>query len=159
MDHQTGDVIVHASFGVGHITAVEEMEFIADEQALFYRVAFDKTTIWIPVQNEHSSRFRSLTPKADLARYRAVLASKPGLLADDFRIRQDELASRLKQGSFQDLCEIVRDLRAFSTEKELNKSDQTLLNKARLSLEQEWAASSGISQEQASLEIQEILTE
>ncbi len=159
MDHQTGDVIVHASFGVGHIAAIEEMEFISDEQALFYRIAFDKTTIWIPVQTEHSSRFRSLTPKADLARYRTVLASTPGLLAGDFRIRQDELAGRLKQGSFQDLCEVVRDLCAYSVEKKLNKSEHALLKKTRLSLEQEWAASSGISQEQASLEIEAILTE
>ena len=170
MDYQIGEYLVHPAFGVGSIKAIEKMIVEAAEPTLYYRVAFDDITIWIPVQYRQQSidrlhpsvrphaPVRPLTPKSELPRYRTVLSSPPVPLADDFRVRQEGIESRLKQGSFQALCELMRDLNARRVGNQLNKYDSTLLEKLRLSIQKEWAVSSGISEEQAAFEIEQMLS-
>jgi CarD family transcriptional regulator len=155
MEHKPGDLVVHPAHGVGHIVAIEEMEFVVKKQSLFYRVGFDKTTIWVQVQNDGG--IRAITKKADLAHYRNILESPPVSLDRNFHIRQKELETRLQNRSFQILCEVVRDLNALSGEKVLNNYERNLFRRTSHSLKQEWAFSSGIPLEETTLLINEML--
>jgi CarD family transcriptional regulator len=152
--HKPEDLVVHPAHGVGQIVAIEEMEFVG-KPSLFYRVGFDKTTIWVPVENVGG--IRALTKKGDLTHYRDVLESPPESLDRDFHRRQKELETRLQNRSFQILCEVVRDLNALSGQKELNNYERNLFRRTSHSLKQEWAFSSGIPLDETNRLINDML--
>lgn len=166
MDYKPGDYVVHPAYGVGQIVAIEEMEFVEKRHKLFYRVEFGKTTIWVPVQVETGTNLqesqvvaslrplqtevgiRAITVKSDLTQYRKILESPPASLDGDFRKRQYELEKKLQNSSFQILCEVVRDLHALRGVKVLNNYEKNLFQRTSRSLNQEWAASSGVPVEE-----------
>jgi RNA polymerase-interacting CarD/CdnL/TRCF family regulator len=141
MEHNPGDFVVHPHHGVGQIIAIEEMEFVATEKTVFYRVGFEKTTIWIEVESRRG--IRPIIPKADLAQYRQVLESPPVSFDSNFNVRQNDLEKRLQNLTFQILCEIVRDLNGLSETKVLNNYEKNLFKRTSRFLRQEWAVSSG----------------
>jgi RNA polymerase-interacting CarD/CdnL/TRCF family regulator len=159
MDLNQGDYVVHPAFGVGVIKDIEEVKFPEKRQALFYRVDFDRTTVWIPVQEQQANSIRPITPKAELSVYRAILKSSPAHLNDDFRARQVELEGRLKQKSFQSMCELARDLSARSWSKSLNSFEQNLLRNTLHSIAQEWSTASGMAFDEAEQEISAFIAE
>ena len=166
MDLINGDRVVHPTFGVGTIASIETHHFSGQAERLFYRVDFEtssradclKTTVWVPVENQRAKKLRPITPKTDLARYRKLLKSAPQELDGDFRKRLVELEDRLELGTFQGLCEVVRDLSARSHEKSLGNSESEILRQARASLNEEWAAAKGIGLEEAVHEIDGFLS-
>jgi CarD family transcriptional regulator len=155
MDYQPGDYVVHPIHGVGQIVSIQVMEFVENKQTLFYQVGFEGMTVWVQVE-DHGG-LRALTTKADLYHYRRILESPPESLGRDFRDRKKKLEARLQNHSFQILCEVVRDLYALSKEKTLNNYESRLFRNKRLSLQQEWAFSSGIPVEEMFLLIDEML--
>ena len=140
MAYQVDDRVVHASHGVGRITRVVTRQFPDLEAREYYEIAIERNTVWVPVDSTVPQELRLLTPKAELARYRAILLEKPAVLTPDHRQRRLELINRLKLGSFQELCEAVRDLTARSWQKPLNEMDAAGLRRAREGLGREWAA-------------------
>ncbi len=159
MPFQVGDVVVHPAHGVGHIMKLDEKRFSGKAAGLYYEIAIEKSTVWVSVESPEALRLRPLTLKNDLARYRSVLKSRPAPLNTDHRQRHLELADRLKQGSFQVMCEVVRDLTARSWHKPLNEYDTVSLQRVRGRLCQEWAASQGMSITDASGEVSSLLSE
>jgi len=156
---KAGDRVVHPAHGVGDIVRLEERRLAEEETRLYYVVVADKSTIWVPVDAHQAVGLRQLTPKRDLARYRGLLKSHPSSLEKDQHKRRLEIADRLKQGSFQAMCEVVRDLTARGWHKPLNDADTTLLQKIRLDLCREWAAADGVSVAEALREIESLLLE
>ena len=146
MNFNIGDRVVHKNFGVGIVISIEGMRLSGSESHLFYRVDFSKTTVWVPVGHQPEGGLRPITPKSQLYRYRAVLKSSPVSLSRDFRKRQSELEKRMDRGTFQGLCEVIRDLKALNTEKTLNDYERTLFRQSRAALISEWSMTSGLSQ-------------
>ena len=153
MNLNLGDRIVHHTLGIGVVVSIEEMNFASPEPRLFYRVDFNKTTIWVAVVESSKSRLRLITPKSHLAQYRAVLKSSPISLDNDFRKRQIELEKRMDAGSFKGLCEVTRDLTALHIERPLSFSEKRLLDETREALVLEWSTTSGSTQRDALSEI------
>jgi CarD family transcriptional regulator len=157
MQYKAGDSIVHPTYGVGNIVRVEEKRLAEDQARLYYVVAADKSTIWVPVDVEGASGLRAVTLKSDLDRYRGVLQSRPISLDRDRNKRRQEIDDRVKRGSFESLCEIVRDLSALAWNKPLGEVDSSSLKRLQASLSREWAAAAGISVQEATAEIQALL--
>jgi RNA polymerase-interacting CarD/CdnL/TRCF family regulator len=67
------------------------------------------------------------------------------------------LAARLRGGSFQTLCEVVRDLTARGRIKPLNEADSAALRRARAAMLQEWAAAAGVTPAEAAAEVDALL--
>jgi RNA polymerase-interacting CarD/CdnL/TRCF family regulator len=153
MNFNRGDHVVHQNFGVGTVVSIEGMNFSGNKPRLFYRVEFLKTTIWVPVGNEPTKGLRPITPKSKLYKFRALLKSSPVILDADFRTRQKQLENRIDTGTFQSLCEIVRDLNAWHWRKPLNNYEKTLLKQSRASLATEWSETSGLEVSEALEEI------
>ena len=151
-----GDHIVHPAHGVGQIVEIEEKQFSEKGADLYYKVASAKRTIWIPVE-ANEVELRRVTAKNELDRYRKLLKSPPVPLEKNHHRRHLALINRLKQGSFQILCEIVRDLTAWGRRKPLGRTDATTLQKTQQSLYQEWAKAAGISTLEAIKEIDSLL--
>lgn len=157
MQFKVGDSVVFPTYGIGHIREIEEKSFSEQGARLYYKVALLKRTIWIPVEAHQVSGLRLVTVKSDLDHYRRLLKSPPVLLEKNHHRRHLELVSRLKQGSFQTVCEVVRDLTAWGWRKPLGQTDTAILQKTRQSLYQEWASAADISTTEAIKEIDSLL--
>ena len=158
MQFKVGDVVVHPVYGVGDIVKIEEKRLSEIGARLYYEIALPRSTIWIPVKAQAAVGLRLVTAKSDLDQYRNLLKSPPVPLNNDHPQRRHlELARRLKQGSFQVMCEIVRDLTASGERKPLGPIDKATLQKAQERLYQEWAMAAGISIAEATKEISTLL--
>lgn len=157
MNFSCGEDVVHQRFGVGTIVCIEEMAFGGDGPGEYYRVDFGKTTLWVPVKIPKSPGLRPVTPEKDLARYRSVLQSRPVHLNDNFRQRRYDLEVRMEKGTFQAVCEVVRDLSARNRDKVLSNSELTLLRRIRQAMDSEWARSSNLPMLDATDEIDALL--
>lgn len=158
MELQVGDRVVHPIYGVGRIAAVGKKRFTG-EARVYYEVVAEKTTVWVPMESSDAIGLRRLTTKIDLAAYRKVLKSRPLSLTQDHTRRRTELAAGLKQGSFQALCEMVRDLTARGWHKPLGSADAAYLRRAHDHLCEEWASADGVSIAAANEEIDSLLLE
>jgi RNA polymerase-interacting CarD/CdnL/TRCF family regulator len=124
---------------------------------LYYQITLPSSTIWIPVEAQTTIGLRLVTARSDLDHYRDLLKSRPVPLHKNHKQRHLELVSRLNQGSFQVVCEVVRDLTAWGRRKLLNRTDTVTLKKTQESLYQEWATAAGISTAEAIKEIKSLL--
>ncbi len=159
MTFQVNDRVVHSAHGVGQIVGLVTRRFPELEARQYYEVAIERSTVWVPVDGDIARELRLLTPKAELARYRAVLQGRPTPLTPDHRQRRLDLNNRLKVGSLQELCEVVRDLTARGWKKPLNEMDAAGLRRAREGLCREWAAAAEVSVAIAAQEIDALLLE
>jgi RNA polymerase-interacting CarD/CdnL/TRCF family regulator len=157
MQFKIGDLVVHLTYGIGRIAEIEEKRFSEKGTCLYYKIALPRRTVWIPVKSEETHVLRLVTAKSDLDLYRNLLKSPPVPLEKNHHRRHLELINRLKQGSFRDVCEVVRDLTAWGRRKPLGQTDTATLQKTRESLYQEWAAAAGVSTTEAIKEIDSLL--
>jgi RNA polymerase-interacting CarD/CdnL/TRCF family regulator len=158
MEFKINDPVVHPQHGVGQIVKLEIRQFGSGPKRLYYEISIPNGSVWVPVDGS-SCELRKLTPKGDLAKYRKILKSRPIPLAANYRERQVELADRMKIGSFQSRCEIVRDLTAYGWDKPLGEGIATILRSTHQKLDEEWALSEKVSLTGATREIQSLLLE
>lgn len=159
MPFKVGEFIVHPSYGVGSILRLEEKRLGEDQPRWYYVVGVDKSTLWVPVDENNVAGLRAVTPRTELDRYRAILKARPEALERDHNKRRLLINERVKQGSFQNLCEAVRDLSAQSWKRPLSEADLTLLQRLSHSLYREWAASANVPLPVATAEVQALLQE
>lgn len=144
-------------YGLGHLVKIEERQFPEIGARLYYKITLPRSTVWIPVEAQVTIGLRLVTAKSDLDHYRDLLRSRPVPLHKNYRQRQLELVSRLNQGSFQVMCEVVRDLTASGWQKPLARTDTDTLKKTQESLTQEWATAAGVSVAEATKEVKSLL--
>ena len=114
---EIGDTVVHPQYGVGQVIKLEDGEFERGHTRRYYEISIPGgSTVWVPVDLPNSG-LRSVARKSELARCREILQARPLPLTEDGRVRQSELAARLKQGTIAVQCEIVRDVSAFVAHK------------------------------------------
>jgi len=159
MGLKIGNLVIHPTLGLGDLVKIEEKQFSDEGMQLYYKITRSKHSMWIPVKAQESSGLRLVTPKSELAHYRHLLKSAPVPLKTNYQQRQLELGNRLRKGSFQAVCEVMRDLTASSWGKPLSQTDTTTLRKTRDALAEEWAAAAGVSIAEATKEITSLLLE
>lgn len=157
MQFQIGDRVVHPTYGVVTVKGFSEQRLVGDESHQYYQVATAGLTVWVPLDGGGSTVLRRLATKETLSACRLVLKSRPVRLDRDWRVRQQEIAKRLRGAALPTLSEIVRDLTALSAQQPLGKSEQDLLKKAIKSLADEWAAVEGVTAMTALVEIESLL--
>jgi RNA polymerase-interacting CarD/CdnL/TRCF family regulator len=160
MSFSIDDYVVSPAYGVGRIVGLVMKQYLEAAACLYYEITIGKSTVWVPVETTNPMyELRPITPKANLAHYREVLRSRPGSLTGDVRQRRLEVTSRLRLGSFLDMCEVVRDLSARSWHRPSGESDSALLRKTLDTVCQEWMASEGVSILTAIAEVNALLGE
>ncbi len=160
MSYQVNDRVVHIHHGVGRVVGLVNNSFTKKTEAqLYYEIALDQSTVWVPVKTDTHQELRALTPKRDLERYRAVLRSRPASLSTDHRQRRLDVLQQLKDGSFESLCMVVRDLTARGRAKPLNELDSLTLRQTHNNLAREWSVADGITITEAVKHIESLLLE
>jgi RNA polymerase-interacting CarD/CdnL/TRCF family regulator len=154
---KVGDLIVHPYYGVGQVVEIAQNQFSKQELCLYYKITLPKRVLWIPVEAHKGPGLRLVTAKGELDQYRNLLRSPALALPKNYHQRHLELDKRLKESSFQVLCEVVRDLTAANSQKALGSKDAATLRKTRESLCEEWAAAAALSVAEAVKEVGTLL--
>ncbi len=158
MTFNVNDWVVHPRHGVGQIVEIEDLEFDSRPSQPYYQISIPNGTMWVQVDTS-SSGLRKVATKGDLAGCRDVLKSRPADLTEDYHQRQLELSDRLRQGSLQARCELVRDLSALGWKRSLAEGIAAISRVARQVLCEEWAMAEGVSEREASREVDRLLLE
>jgi RNA polymerase-interacting CarD/CdnL/TRCF family regulator len=152
MKLEVGDRVVHPQYGVGYVVKLDEREFEPGVIRRYYEIAIPGSTLWVPLDLP-TFGLRKLTVRTEIDRCRKILESSPSPLTEDSRLRQSDLAARLKQGTISAHCEVVRDLAAYGARKPLSGTIAAFLRVTQEVLSQEWATVEGITVSEAVLEI------
>ncbi len=156
---KAGDLVVHPAYGAGSILRLEEKRLGEAQSRWYYVVVIDNSTVWVPIDENNGAGLRAVTPQQDLERYRAVLKDQPVPLERDHNKRRTLINEHVRQGTFQNLCEAVRDLSAQSWKRPLSDADLTLYQRLTHNLCCEWAASASVPLPAATAEVQALLQE
>ncbi len=159
MQFKIGDNVVHPVYGVGHIVQIEARKFSEKGERQYYKVTLSRSTLWIPVDKAQAAiGLRLVTAKQDLEQYRTLLQSQPvPFNTHKPQLWHLELTTRLKQGAFPTMCEVVRDLTVLDWRKPLGATNKAILRKTQEKLCQEWATAADISLAEAAREIETLL--
>jgi len=150
-----GDKVVHPQHGVGIVAGMEEKQFEPNAVRMYYVVSIPDTTLWVPVDLS-TSGLRKLSLKRELEECRQALQAPPQEL-NAGRDMLANLSARIKQGTIVAQCEVVRDLAAFGRRKPLYGPIADYQRMILNVLCQEWAAVKGVTQDEASHEINILL--
>src|SRR5215211_5837159 len=153
---EVGDRVVHPQYGVGQVVKLDEREFEPGVMRRYYEVSIPGSTLRVPLDLP-TFGLRKLTVRSEIDRCRKILASPPLPLTEDSRLRQSELAARLKRGTISVHCEVVRDLSGYGAHKPLSGTIAAFLRVTQEVLSQEWAAVEGITVSEAVFEIGALL--
>lgn len=157
MQFQIGEQVVHPVYGVGTVKTLSEQRFGAGQTHQYYEVATDDATVWVPIDEQGGTVLREIASKRMLAECRRLLSSAPVPFDANHKMRQLEIAERLKGALLPALCGMVRDLRARSLNAPLPATEDRVLRRIYKILCEEWAASDGVSTQTALHEIEDLL--
>ncbi len=156
MAFHVGDQVIHWVYGLGEIIQLDEKDLYGHTEN-YYVVKIRDITLWVPINETGESRLRFLTPAGDFQNLFGILAGPGEPLSIDRLERKNELADRLKDGTLESICRVVRDLALHKRTKKMNDNDNSILNHARNFLLNEWSAALSVPLQQAERELRNIL--
>lgn len=157
MMFKIGQQVVHPQHGVGKIVKLDERAFGSGVKKQYYEISIPGgSTVWVPL-DPPTNGLRKIANRREITRCRKVLSSRPSPLAEDARVRQSELAARLKEGKLSVQCEVVRDLYAYGEHKSLYGTIANFFRVVKDVLCQEWAMVEGIELHEAFQEVDALL--
>jgi RNA polymerase-interacting CarD/CdnL/TRCF family regulator len=152
-----GDPVMHWTYGLGHITRLEERA-LSGASTMYYAVQVSgDLTVWVPADGNLSSRLRPPTPKLEFRNLLDLLAGPGDVLPDDRHERKTRLQDMLRDGRAESLCRVIRDLYTYRLVRPLNDHDNVILKQARKALLAEWVLVLAVSHAQAEDELQRLL--
>jgi RNA polymerase-interacting CarD/CdnL/TRCF family regulator len=107
--YQVGDQIVHNNYGVGKVTGVVE-KVLSGETTLYYRVAGDDVTYYVPVEKADCIRVRPLASGEKLSQALKLLSQDPVAMDDDYKKRRLHIKLVRSDGRLRPMVELLRDL-------------------------------------------------
>jgi RNA polymerase-interacting CarD/CdnL/TRCF family regulator len=158
MTFHVGDTVVHWTFGMGKIVGVEERS-LSDKKTFFYMVKVRDLTVYVPIDGSTESRLRLPTSARHFNKLFAILQEPGKALTEDRLERKSTLRKGLATGNAETICQVIRDLSAFSHKKPLNDDDKNILHRAQSLLCAEWGFSLSVPIEQAESELRHMLTQ
>jgi RNA polymerase-interacting CarD/CdnL/TRCF family regulator len=159
MHFQIHDQVIYPALGVGRIVGLVTKQLSTAESRQYYEVRGERTTVWVQVDEGDQQGLRPLTRQDELPHFRSVLRGRPADLHADFRQRQLDQRGKLRRGTLQDLCEVVRDLTGRGWRRPLNEADTVNLRRSIEALCLEWAAAADVPLAEATGEVHALLRE
>jgi RNA polymerase-interacting CarD/CdnL/TRCF family regulator len=156
MKYKIGDVIIHWTYGVGTIVAIEE-KTVAGITQLYYAVEVELLKFWVPIEGIDNNSIHQPVEKKEFTQLFDILRTHGENLPDRQYERKNELRERMKRKSLEDLCHIIRDLTDRSRSHNLNQDDSSTLHQAKEHLLDEWVLSLGVQRSNAHDELRILL--
>jgi RNA polymerase-interacting CarD/CdnL/TRCF family regulator len=156
MDFQVGDKVVHWAYGPGEIIDLEE-KVLSGHTSLYYVVQLSNLTLWVPSDDQGKRSMRLPTPPSEFENLFILLRSPGEPLPSDRLERKLELSQRMKDGTLESICRVIRDLHLFRRTQKYNESDTSTFERAQKFLLSEWTISLSIPVAQAEKELRRLL--
>jgi CarD family transcriptional regulator len=156
MSFQVGDQVIHWVHGLGEIIQLDE-KVLSGNTGQYYVVQIRDLKLWVPISESGERGLRTLTPADDFQKLFEILASPGESLTTNVLERKTQLSDRLKDGSLESICRVVRDLVYYKQTNKFNENDKSILERASNSLLNEWSIVLSVSVHQADHQLQELL--
>lgn len=156
MKFHTGEWVVHCKHGLGQVLGIEE-RLLNGASALYYAVQTADLTIWVPVDEHLDQRLRTPNSASAFQAILAIFAEPAESLPADYRVRNQQLQARLKEGTAEAWCRLLRDLTADRHQRNWSDHDRSLSTAVRKALLGEWSFSLSITHEQAEQDLRRAL--
>jgi RNA polymerase-interacting CarD/CdnL/TRCF family regulator len=156
MNFQTGDTVMHSTYGLGQVQAIEERT-VDNVTTLYYMVQTANLTLWVPADENMKNRLHYPTGESKFRKTLTILSSPAEPLPDDRRRRNIQLLDLLNDGGVESLCKVIRDLTAFRHSHSWNDYDGALMKRAIKTLVGEWSVSLSVSLHEAEMELHRLL--
>jgi RNA polymerase-interacting CarD/CdnL/TRCF family regulator len=156
MNFQTGDRVMHSTYGLGYVRAIEK-HTVDDTTTLYYMVQTADLTIWVPADKNMKNRLRYPTSAANFRKMLTILSGPAGPLPDDRRRRYIQLLEQLNEGGIESICKVIRDLTAYRHSHTRNDYDSALMKRANKTLIGEWSISLSVTPREAEMELNRLL--
>ena len=158
MIFHVGDQVIHWVHGLGEIIELDE-KVLSGHTGQYYVLQIRDLTLWVPINERGERGLRTLTPARDFQKLFGILASPGEPLSVNVLERKNQLSDRLKDGSLESICRVIRDLVFYRQTNKFNLSDKSILERARNSLLNEWSLVLSVPIQQADQELQELIGE
>ena len=158
MEYKIGDTIVHRTYGIGTVTAIEQ-KHIAGVTQQYYVIEVDLLKLWVPVISANEGSLRFPAKSVQFKMYFNILRRPGKQLPDNNFQRRNELRDRMKTRALEDLCQIIRDLKDRSRHHSLTQNDISVLSHAEKSLLDEWVLSLSVDRTNAEHKLEDLLSE
>jgi len=161
IDYQAGDAVVHVVYGLGQILGLDQ-KTIAGQTTLCYMVQVNhqasNMTVWVPVENAAKSSLRQPTPAQEFSHLFTILSGPGEPLSQNRQERKVDLIERLRAGSLESICGVIRDLALFGRTKKLSDQDLTIMERAQEYLLKEWRLVLEVPRAQAEQDLKRLIS-
>ncbi|MFQ5924040.1 MAG: CarD family transcriptional regulator [Anaerolineales bacterium] len=151
-----GDWIFHPTHGIGHVKKIEKKR-IEGKKTRFFRVEQEYSTYWLPIEEIESSGVRRLASRAQFRRAVQLLCRAPRDMDPNYKKRQSRIRKIMSRGSLRGVVRVIRDLWARQQKNGLSYKDKRALSHFIDNLVEEWSFAEEISNEDARLELYDLL--
>lgn len=151
-----GDAVMHWTYGLGTIVRLENRELLG-QKTLYFAVQVGDMTVWVPNDDQLSTRLRKPSTRGQLRRLRTLLAKPGTTLPQDRHDRKTLLQEMLRDGRAESLCKVIRSLVVFARNHPLNDNDQALLKRAQTALLAEWSHALSSTPEQVEVQLRRLI--
>lgn len=157
VNYKIGDVIVHWSYGIGTVVAIDQKN-IAGVTQEYYVVEVERFKFWVPIEEANEGSIRFPTESIQFEALFDILRMPGECLPDHQYQRKIALRERMqKEKTLEDLCHVIRDLTDRSRQNTLNQNDSSVLMRAEEHLLDEWVLSLGTERSNAMHELEVLL--
>ena len=156
MTFHVGDPIMHWTYGLGNIIALEERA-ISEVKKLYYAVKIKDLTVWVPLDGDVDIHLRPPMAAAAFKELLVILSEPGEPLPDDRQERKLHLLDQLRDGQAGSLCRVISSLSSYQKVRALNETDQSLMKRARNALLGEWTYVLSVSPLDAEKELHRLL--
>lgn len=133
----SGEWIVHASYGVGQVRGEENKVFEGQKHA-YIRVRTYNGVYWLPVEQTEVDHIRPLASKYQIRRALTMIRRAPKKLAKDYKKRNKQISAVMNDVSLYAKARMIRDLYYRKRVKKLNYSENEALEKLIKRFLDEW---------------------
>jgi len=153
---RVGDDVIHWSYGLGKIIQLDEKE-LSGHTDKYYVVQIYDLTLWVPISESGKCSLRTLTPAREFRKLFRILSGPGEPLSSDRNERKIQLTQRLKDGTLESICRVLRDLTSYKQTGKTNESDNSILAHARKLLLNEWSVALSVPIQQAESDLKKLL--
>ena len=152
------EFVVYPAHGVGKIISIEEQEIAGLSLELFV-ISFekDKMTLRVPTNKATEVGMRSLSSPDVISKAMTTLKGKAKVKRAMWSRRAQEYEQKINSGDLIAIAEVVRDLHRTDDQREQSYSERQLYEAALERLTREVAAVSGLGEDEAQKQVDDVL--
>jgi CarD family transcriptional regulator len=157
LEFSPGEFVVYPAHGVGHILGIE-VQTIAGASLEFFAIYFAKSKmrLHVPTRKARSVGMRKLSSSATIEKARLTLSEAPRRMRANWSRLINEYEAKIKSGNIIALAEATRDLYR-PANSEQSYSERQLYTAALHRLAEEVGMVTGITEENAASELEDVL--